>query len=367
MKNILCILVCTLALFGFMLPATTMAQTATATMTVSVNGANCDVSVFLERTGGTSFNLGDCSFVFAYNTSALTYNSELAEGIFDNGTSTDYQDQYSSSYTGGYRSVEIALNPSVTGTTVPASPTLVGTLRFTITNSSANHNVAWYAPFSAVTTVAGGNVTMTWSSPNNGPLPVQLTTFSASANQSSGNVMLKWATASETNNYGFEVQKAATNSSSAYATIANSFVAGHGTTVDAHSYSYTDANASGAPFYRLKQTDLDGTIHYSDGVQATTVTSVEERPLPTSYAMEQNYPNPFNPSTTIDFALPKDSHVTLKIYNAVGQEVATLLDGIRPAGYHSISFNAMKLSSGLYFYRLTAGQSTFLRKMMLVK
>jgi hypothetical protein len=366
MKNALCILVCTLALVGFIVPATTMAQTATATMSISVSGSNCDVSVYLARTDA-SFNLGDCSLVFAYNTSALTYNSELAEGIFDNGTSTDYQDQYSASYTGGYRSVEIALNPSTTGTAVPTSATLIGTLRFTITNSSANHNIAWYAPYSVVTTAAGGNVTMTWSSPDNGGLPVQLTSFSASVAQSSGNVVLKWATASETNNYGFEVQKAATNSSTAFETIANSFVAGHGTTVDAHAYAYTDANASGAPYYRLKQTDLDGTVHYSEGVQATTVTGVEEHALPTSYAMEQNYPNPFNPSTTIDFALPKDSHVTLRVYNAVGQEVATLVDGIRAAGYHSISFNAMKLSTGLYFYRLSAGQSTFLRKMMLVK
>jgi hypothetical protein len=180
-------------------------------------------------------------------------------------------------------------------------------------------------------------------------------------------VLLRWSTASETNNYGFEVQKAA-EGTDAYQTIGNSFVAGHGTTVDPHSYSYTDASvAPGVWYYRLKQMDLDGAVHYSDGIRPTSLTGVEERALPTAFALDQNYPNPFNPSTTIEFALPKDSHVKLEVYDLLGRLVATLVDDVRPAGYHMQRFDASALGTGIYFYRLSAGENSFLKKMLLVK
>ena len=89
--------------------------------------------------------------------------------------------------------------------------------------------------------------------------------------------------------------------------------------------------------------------------------------LPGTYTLSQNYPNPFNPSTVIEFSLPKASNVDLKVFNMLGQEVATLAHGSFSAGDHTVTFSAKNLASGLYFYRLTADQFSSVRKMMLLK
>jgi hypothetical protein len=245
----------------------------------------------------------------------------------------------------------------------------VATVRFTTLNASGNANLVWNSGATVVflddetNTVDAG----TLNNLDTNPLPIQLASFSAALQQGSGAVQLKWSTASETNNYGFEVQKTL-DSSNVYETIANSFIAGNGTSVDVHAYSFTDTDVKpGVWYYRLKQTDLDGSVHYSDRILASNVTGVNERPLPTTFSLDQNYPNPFNPSTTVEFALPKDARVNLDVYNVLGQRVATLVDEIRAAGYHSVRFNAGQLASGLYIYRIVAGDVTMVKKMMLTK
>jgi hypothetical protein len=97
------------------------------------------------------------------------------------------------------------------------------------------------------------------------------------------------------------------------------------------------------------------------------VTGVAIKPLPTVYSLSQNYPNPFNPVTTIEYTLPKDSYVSLVVYNVIGQRVATLVDEVKPAGYYAVKFDGTSMASGLYFYRLEAGKQTFLKKLLLVK
>ncbi len=89
--------------------------------------------------------------------------------------------------------------------------------------------------------------------------------------------------------------------------------------------------------------------------------------IPNSYALNQNYPNPFNPATTISFSLPNAADVSLRIYNVLGQEVETIVDGPMEAGQHQVTFDATNLSSGMYFYRLKSGSFTETRKMTLVK
>lgn len=93
----------------------------------------------------------------------------------------------------------------------------------------------------------------------------------------------------------------------------------------------------------------------------------DESPLPTSYELKQNYPNPFNPSTTIAFAIPKPSAVTLKIIDMLGREIATLVDEKLPAGEHKVVFDTRSLPSGVYYYRLQAGEFSETRKLMLVR
>jgi hypothetical protein len=240
-------------------------------------------------------------------------------------------------------------------------------MRFTIVDVVGNANLVWglteiYKDDETTLLAAG-----TLNNLNTSPLPIQLASFTAAAQKQTGTIVLNWSTVSETNNYGFEVQKSL-DTTKVSETVENSFVAGHGTTVDAHSYSFTDVTVKpGVWYYRLKQTDLDGTVHYSDRILPGGVTGVTERALPTVFALDQNYPNPFNPSTKIDFALPKESRVTLEVYNVLGQRVALLADDVRPAGYYSVSFNASHLASGLYVYRIAAGDVTMVKKMMLTK
>jgi hypothetical protein len=101
----------------------------------------------------------------------------------------------------------------------------------------------------------------------------------------------------------------------------------------------------------------------------TNITGVNEQVTkPTQYSLSQNYPNPFNPSTTINFALPKESQVTLKVYNMIGQEVMTLIDNKRmSSGYHSVKVDGSKLSSGVYIYKMIAGEFVATKKMILMK
>jgi lysophospholipase L1-like esterase len=183
------------------------------------------------------------------------------------------------------------------------------------------------------------------------PVPVQLSSFTGKiVNRSE--VRLEWTTLTETNNYGFEVQRSA-NGGDRYLTLPNGFVPGRGTSLVPHSYSYSDATAgSGAWYYRLKQIDLDGTVHYSEGVRLDIVASVKNL-APLEFALLQNYPNPFNPSTTINYQLPTDNFVTVKVYDPLGREIAVLVNEQKDAGHYSVQFDGLHLSSGVYFYRLS--------------
>ncbi len=191
------------------------------------------------------------------------------------------------------------------------------------------------------------------------PVPVELVSFTASVNDN--DVTLSWETATEINNSGFQVER---KSNGEYEAIG--FVPGFGTTTEPRSYSFTDAGVqSGYYAYRLKQIDLDGTFEYSDEFQV-------EITIPDVFALEQNYPNPFNPSTKINFSLAVDSKVNLKVFDVLGQEVATLINSDLVAGSHNVEFSAANINSGVYFYRIDAAgidgtNFTNVKKMILTK
>ncbi len=201
-----------------------------------------------------------------------------------------------------------------------------------------------------------------------GALPIQIVGFSASAIGGS-NVRLDWRTISETNNYGFEVQRK-TPDQTDFQTLPNSFIPGHGTTTELHSYSFIDSMGSANQWsHRLKQIDLDGTVHYTEPVTvtATVVTSVRENSIPSDFTLGQNYPNPFNPSTTIRYGLPNHSHVTITVFNALGEQAAVLQNGEQDAGDHEVKFDGSGLSSGVYFYRMQAGTYVETRRLLLIR
>jgi hypothetical protein len=184
-----------------------------------------------------------------------------------------------------------------------------------------------------------------------GALPIQLNSFTGRI-ASKGSVILDWATMSETNNYGFEIQKSAA-ATNGFGTVSNGFVPGHGTTLQPQKYTYTDFSAVAiTPYYRLKQIDLDGTPHYSESIRIAAWTDADETPMPIEYALAQNYPNPFNPSTAIRYQLPAVSFVTLKVYDNLGREVATLLNEVKQPGYYTVQWDASGVASGVYYYRL---------------
>ncbi|MCF8411832.1 MAG: T9SS type A sorting domain-containing protein, partial [Melioribacteraceae bacterium] len=175
------------------------------------------------------------------------------------------------------------------------------------------------------------------------PLPVELSTFTASVNGQS--VSLNWETATELNNYGFEVERAnvidaSTSSASLWEKIG--FVEGYGTVNSPKSYSFVDASpVAGMIQYRLKQIDFDGKFEYSKVVEVEFTT-------PAEFELAQNYPNPFNPTTNIKFTLPEAAQVRLSVFNMLGEEVGLLANQQMESGIHTVEFDASNLSTGIY-------------------
>lgn len=107
---------------------------------------------------------------------------------------------------------------------------------------------------------------------------------------------------------------------------------------------------------------------YLDDISISSVVPVkDETPAVKSFELEQNFPNPFNPGTSINYQIPRSGHVTLKVYDIMGKEVAAIIDGYMEAGKHTAEFNASNLSSGIYYYKLQSGDMTKINKMLLLK
>jgi len=198
----------------------------------------------------------------------------------------------------------------------------------------------------------GGGV---WRQPLLEMIPVELISFIATANGKE--VTLVWSTATELNNQGFEVQRKF--GSNDFVTIGS--VKGNGTTTSPNHYSFVDKLIDvGKYFYRLKQIDFDGTFEYSNEIE------VEVRVLD-KFTLEQNYPNPFNPVTTIGYVLQEKSNAKVTILNSLGEKIAVLVNEEQDKGYHKVEFNGSKLTSGVYFYRLKAGEFISTKKMILLR
>jgi len=186
-------------------------------------------------------------------------------------------------------------------------------------------------------------------------LPVELTSFTA--NYRNGNTYLAWRTATETNNYGFEIERNVDGGE--WRQIG--FIEGHGTTNSPKSYTFSDKDIEDGAAkigYRLKQIDRDGTYEYS----SAAFIEFDDASLQTL----SNYPNPFNPTTTIRFTLAKDETVSLHVFDMAGRTVATLIDGEQlAAGAHTAAFMAESLPSGTYLYVLFTETTTISQKMIL--
>jgi hypothetical protein len=191
-----------------------------------------------------------------------------------------------------------------------------------------------------------------------GELPVEISSFTADLNDRI--VTLNWSTASEINNYGFEIEKQFDQND--WYTVG--FIKGNGTTANTNNYSFSDdyseAGYSGKIFYRLKQIDYDGTFSYS---------KIVDIDLPAeNFQLYQNYPNPFNPKTKIKFSLPEKTKISLVVTNILGEEIIIIFkEAEKEKGNYEIDFDGSNLSSGVYFYTISAGDFISTKKMIITK
>jgi pimeloyl-ACP methyl ester carboxylesterase len=190
---------------------------------------------------------------------------------------------------------------------------------------------------------------------DNIPLPIELVSFIALT--SNNGVVLNWQTATEVNNYGFEIERKAEKET--WLTIG--FVEGNGNSNSKKEYSFKDDNLPfGNIVYRLKQIDTDGKFEYSHEIKINI-------DIPTKFALIQNYPNPFNPSTKIKYSIPKSDIVHIKVYDILGKEIQTLLNEYKQAGTYEVKFDASDLTSGVYFYKIICGSYIETKKMIVLR
>jgi Secretion system C-terminal sorting domain len=226
-----------------------------------------------------------------------------------------------------------------------------------------------WTPFSPITLNTSNNTVIVnnvstfsdWTLGVDDPLPVELTSFSAATIGST--VKLNWQTATEINNFGFEIERGSHGSTSLMVTDWEKigFVNGSGNSNSPKNYSFEDKNVKTGKYqYRLKQIDNDGQVEYSKIVEIHFNNEIE-------YSLSQNFPNPFNPNTTISFTLPRSGNVRLTIFNLLGQEIQTLTNGFKEAGVYAFNFDAKILNSGIYLYKLETDGFTQTRKMTLIR
>ena len=204
-------------------------------------------------------------------------------------------------------------------------------------------------------------------------IPVELISFDAS--NEDNRITLTWKTATEINNYGFEIERSVGSlQSSVISQFPNrwekiGFVKGNGSSSIVHRYFFVDYPGNNSVLkYRLRQVDYSGSFKFSNTLEV----SINN---PISFSLEQNYPNPFNPTTKIRYSVPSSEtqssassqHVLLKVYDIPGNEISTLVNEKKEPGHYQIEFNGMNLTSGIYFYKLQIEENSIVRKMVLLR
>jgi len=190
------------------------------------------------------------------------------------------------------------------------------------------------------------------------PLPVELTSFVSTIHEN--DVTLNWTTASEENNARFEIER--TNGNAQVWSMVGT-VQGNGNSTEPISYSFVDRGINAGTYnYRLKQIDFNGNYEYHNLSHEVVIG------VPTRFNLSQNYPNPFNPNTVISYQLAVSSFASLKIYDALGKEITTIVNQLQDAGYYEIDFNGSSFASGVYFYKLVVdGNIIDTKRMVLLK
>lgn len=372
MKRISLLLLMLLALPGMLLAQNTVTVRALNVVQTANNSVEWDI--YMQRTSATWTELATHQYIFTFNT-AVKQAAGFLYFTFNAGTSTlsnaaQIPNQSRFSISTNPNQLRIATpSPPGAGSGSIISDTYPGTriLRVKLISTSAANgagtpvsfaaqpfNLAWKtsgtAPNSQINGyVSGVNVilTSTFEGSSTIVLPVELTSFTARYNGKS--VDLKWSTATETNNMGFDVLRS-TDPTDEGSWENLGFVDGSGTSNVPHSYTFEDANApqSGVVYYRLRQIDRDGKTNLSSMVNVI-IGAVD------GFKLFANYPNPFTGSTSISFNLPEDRFVSIKMYDMTGRQVKETIEGSMRAGFNSVTVDASGLQPGNYRYIVTAG------------
>jgi len=363
-------------IFLFLLSQTTLATNVNGRFVVVSNDSS-KLSLLLQiNTNTGSDAMGGATIVIGFDTSSTTFKSNPIKN-------TDYVIH---NFCGGNYSpatitrpmnnkiwvnIDLPFNNSNNGTVVADSNnwTNIATIHFDIVNAQRPTSFWWMTNSTFWGVYDDDNISL-WNIGQFQDLtdfiiPVELSSFSASL-LDNNLIQLKWITATSLNNYGFEIERSETQDARGEKWGKIGFVEGTGNSTSPNEYSYTDItkHISSVIKYRLKIIDMDGSFTYSDVVEVETV--------PIKFELSQNYPNPFNPSTRISWQSPVSSHQTLKVYDVLGNEVVTLVDEFKQAGSYEVDFQSgsvggQQLASGIYIYRLTAGNYTETKKMVLLR
>jgi hypothetical protein len=333
------------------------------------------------------FVLGTAGFKISYNKNVLGCPSKAIteDGPWDEQTDPDYANMTVVLHDGGIVELHTQFlgGGDFAGMLVPAGTMKkIGAIHLEILSPSDPAQLAWASPYvyrlNSPGTQPSYEVSYTaegdFIPPDDQPLPVTLTSFTATPLADAVGVTLTWRTLSEVNNYGFTVQRRAAGTTD-FAAVADAFFPGAGTTAEPRGYWFIDKTlpAPGTYEYRLMQQDLNGTIWYSSVISVTaTVTGVEDTGIPIDPSLVRNYPNPFNPGTIIHYGVAERSQVNVEIYTILGQKVRTLVNDVQESGRYAATWDGrddagQALTSGTFICRVTSATGTGSVKMLLVR
>lgn len=330
-------------------------------VTTTTNNYNIHFGSSTSQCARIYFKKGSQSGKYIIGLSKTSDNPVFTNSEYDIGTT--YLIVISYKLNPGSRNDEAKLwiNPDLDG----AEPAAVLVKTDSTSNDVTNVSSISLRQVTSTIIVDGIRVATSWSQ---APLPVELTSFTATPFGSK--VQLNWSTATEVNNYGFELLRfnkslaAIEGNKKGWSTIA--FIPGNGNSNSPKYYSYTDEPLGGSEFmYKLKQIDYDGSYEYSEEINVML-------DLPNDLQLLQNFPNPFNPTTKIKYTVPQriksqGERVVLKVFDLLGREVRTLKDEIAFPGYYEAEFDGNNLAGGIYFISLSVDGLTQIKKCLLLK
>ena len=332
----------------------------------SIQGDILNVDLFLVRAGVYSGLIGDAVLEIFYNTTALTFIGKNAafDGRWDNGNSSSYDDVFAYSII-NLANMRIFYNNSGAALDVPPAPgARVGRFQFKILGVNALSNVRWNSALCMVTDENQLPVAVNWINPDDFTVPVELSSFQATAMD--GYVHLQWVTQSENENLGYYVYRADLKSDN-YQAVNEKIIPGSGNSDVENRYEYFDRTVESGKVYQYKLADVgfNGAMQFHGPIKVM-VSTVSQ------FTLAQNYPNPFNPTTIIPFQIDKAGFVNLTVYDLKGRKVKTLLASHLAQGYHEVQWDGKdesgsQMPSGVYMCILNSNNQKDFKKMQLVR